>query len=62
MFRPNLAKYGRSFGQIYVNMDFLVDLLEERDGSLFAYEFKWNKSKVKVPKGFAQAYPRHRLM
>jgi uncharacterized protein len=34
-----------------------IDLLEERDGSLFAYEFKWNKSKVKIPKGFAQAYP-----
>ncbi len=36
-----------------------IDLLEEEDGKLKAYEFKWNpsKSKVKVPEAFAKAYP-----
>jgi len=34
-----------------------IDLLEEREGSLFAYEFKYKKSKVKIPKKFLSAYP-----
>ncbi len=36
-----------------------IDLIEERDASLSAYEFKWNPSKanVKLPDSFAKAYP-----
>ncbi|MCX6270754.1 MAG: ATP-binding protein [Bacteroidetes bacterium] len=33
-----------------------IDLIEEREGKLFAYEFKWNEGKVKIPKDFTEAY------
>lgn len=35
-----------------------IDLIEDRDGALHAYEFKWNpKAKASRPKEFASAYP-----
>ena len=35
-----------------------IDLIEDRDGALHAFEFKWSgKSKSKQPKSFAEAYP-----
>ena len=35
-----------------------IDYVEERNGVLHAFEFKWNSNKkVKVPKSFIQAYP-----
>lgn len=35
-----------------------IDYLEEYDGSLYAYEFKWNENaKVRFPKSFNDAYP-----
>ena len=35
-----------------------IDYIEERDGRLFAYEFKWNpKKKVRIPSTFTKAYP-----
>jgi predicted AAA+ superfamily ATPase len=35
-----------------------IDYIEEKDGHLFAFEFKWNPSaKVKQPKVFQTAYP-----
>ncbi|MFC0878554.1 ATP-binding protein [Saccharicrinis sp. FJH2] len=34
-----------------------IDWVEERDGSLFGYEFKWKESKVKIPKQWKNAYP-----
>ncbi len=36
-----------------------VDLIEEENGKMHAYEFKWNpkKANVKVPDSFAKAYP-----
>ena len=36
-----------------------IDYIEEEDGQLRAFEFKWNirKSKVKCPEAFASAYP-----
>ncbi len=35
-----------------------IDYIEERDGKLFAFEFKWNKkAKEKFPKTFLSAYP-----
>lgn len=35
-----------------------IDYMEEYDGQMFAYEFKWNASKTtKIPNDFAKAYP-----
>lgn len=34
-----------------------IDLVEERDGNLFAYEFKWNEKKTKIPVAWAKSYP-----
>jgi len=34
-----------------------IDLIEERDGKLFGFEFKWNsKKRIKPPKAFIEAY------
>jgi predicted AAA+ superfamily ATPase len=39
-----------------------IDYLEERDGKLFAYEFKWNKkASAKFPKTFSVNYPKAKL-
>ena len=53
------------YNQIYANTFFWrthqqqeIDYVEERDGNLFAYEFKWvAASKHKIPKSFKDAYP-----
>ena len=34
-----------------------VDWVEEREGSLFGYEFKWKEAKVKIPSQWKSAYP-----
>lgn len=34
-----------------------IDLIEERDGRLFAYEFKWQPRNVKAPKAWTDTYP-----
>ena len=34
-----------------------IDWVEERDGYLFGYEFKWKESKVKIPSQWRKAYP-----
>lgn len=34
-----------------------IDLVEEQNAVLSAYEFKWKEEKVKVPVAFAKAYP-----
>ncbi len=34
-----------------------IDLIEERDGKLFAYEFKWKADKAVVPAAWESAYP-----
>lgn len=34
-----------------------IDWVEERGGSLFGYEFKWNESKVKIPSQWKDNYP-----
>ena len=54
--------YSNSFAQSYfwrTKDQSEIDYLEEEDGSLSAYEFKWNpaKSKTKCPASFAAAYP-----
>ena len=35
-----------------------VDLVEERGGRLYGYEFKWRKTKMKPPKNWLVAYPK----
>ena len=34
-----------------------IDWVEEKDGSLFGYEFKWKEEKVKIPTQWKSAYP-----
>ena len=35
-----------------------IDYLEDRDGKIYAYEFRWIPSKkAKLPLSFAKAYP-----
>jgi len=55
----------RTYQSIYANVYFWrtydqqeVDLVEERDGKLFGYEFKWSQNKaVRPPKNWGSAYP-----
>ena len=36
-----------------------IDYVEEKDGTLSCYEFKWNtKTKFKFPKTFIDTYPK----
>jgi hypothetical protein len=34
-----------------------IDYIEERDGRLYAYEFKWKRDQAKFPLTFTRAYP-----
>lgn len=34
-----------------------IDLIEEREGQLFGFEFKYSKDKTKIPQEFLQTYP-----
>lgn len=34
-----------------------IDRIEEKDGKLHAFEYKWRKKKVKIPTQFSTAYP-----
>ena len=36
-----------------------IDYIEEEDGVLNAFEFKWKEQKVKFPNSFLEAYPDH---
>jgi len=55
------------YNEIYTNTYFWrthaqqeIDYIEERNGVLYAFEFKWNeKKKAKIPNTFAEAYPQH---
>lgn len=38
-----------------------IDFIEEREGKLFAYEFKWRGKHTKIPQDFAEAYPEHQF-
>jgi hypothetical protein len=54
-----------AYHNIYVNSYFWrttaqqeIDYIEEREGKIYAYEFKWNTYKrAKIPKTFIKAYP-----
>lgn len=36
-----------------------IDYIEEMDGVLHAFEFKWKDAKVRFPRSFQNAYPQH---
>ena len=36
-----------------------IDLIEEQNGIMNAYEIKWKENKVKFPNSFLEAYPQH---
>lgn len=38
-----------------------IDYIEEYDGTLHAFEFKWKEQKVKFPTSFLQTYPNHQM-
>ncbi|MFA5446166.1 MAG: ATP-binding protein [Candidatus Paceibacterota bacterium] len=57
------------YNNIYVNRYFWrtydqkeIDYIEERDGKLFAYEFKWKQNKEKRPTKFLDAYKNSEFM
>lgn len=60
MERVKKQAYDRSFGQNYfwrTKQQKEVDWVEENNGSIKGFEFKWNpKAKVKIPKKFEEAY------
>ncbi|TVR83642.1 MAG: ATP-binding protein [Chitinophagaceae bacterium] len=43
------------FWRIYNGKE--IDWIEERDGNLYGFEFKWREKKVKAPKLFTETYP-----
>ena len=53
--------YARSYAQLYfwrTHDQKEIDLIEDKDGRLTAFEFKWNeKQKTRMPSSFAQSYP-----
>lgn len=60
--RMKMLNYVGSFAQSWfwrTQQQQEIDYLEEEDGVLRAFEFKWNdrKSTTKVPKSFSSAYP-----
>ena len=59
--RMKKLEYDRSFASRYfwrTTAKKEIDLIEEEDGKITAYEFKWNpEENVSCPKSFAVAYP-----
>jgi len=55
----NNAKFGQfCFWRTCTQQE--IDFIEERDGILHAFEFKWNhRKKAKLPNSFKDAYPNH---
>lgn len=59
------AKKYLAYHNIYVNSYFWrttaqqeIDYIEERDGKIYAYEFKWSThKKAKISKTFVKSYP-----
>lgn len=47
--------YNKYFWRTYDQQE--IDLIEERQGKLFAYEFKWKEEDSKVPAAWARVYP-----
>ena len=59
--RMKFNEYNRTFAKSYfwrTEQQKEVDLIEELDGKLRAFEFKWDPKKiVKIPVQFTTAYP-----
>ena len=59
--RIKKAEYGKIRTNFYfwrTTQQQEIDLIEETDGKLAAFEFKWNeKAKAKFPKTFSGNYP-----
>ncbi|HFA48338.1 MAG TPA: ATP-binding protein [Bacteroidetes bacterium] len=59
--RRKYIKYHRLYRNVYfwrTTQQQEIDYIEEYDGKIIAYEFKWNpKRKVKFPRTFLKAYP-----
>lgn len=52
--------YCKSYAQIYFWRTLQqqeIDLVEEKDGRLTAFEFKWGNKKARMPRVFAETYP-----
>ena len=52
--------YCRNYAQLYfwrTQQQQEIDFIEELDGRLTAYEFKWKKTNAKMPKAFSDNYP-----
>lgn len=52
--------YSRNYAQLYFWRTLQqqeIDFIEELDGRLTAYEFKWKKTNAKMPKAFSDNYP-----
>lgn len=57
--RKKYNEYNMNFANMYFWRTYdkkEIDLIEEREGKLFAYEFKWNDKKTKIPKSFLADY------
>lgn len=58
--RVKRNSYMQSYAQMYfwrTQQQQEIDLIEEMDGKLTAYEFKWRKTNARIPKPFAENYP-----
>lgn len=59
--RVKRNSYSASYAQLYfwrTHDQQEIDLIEEQDGMLHTYEFKWNaKAKASLPKAFEKSYP-----
>ena len=58
--RVKRNSYMQSYAQMYfwrTQQQQEIDLIEEMDGRLLAYEFKWRKPTARIPKPFAESYP-----
>lgn len=57
--RIKKCSYDKIYGSRYFWRNYEgkeIDLLEEREGKLFAYEFKWSKASSRAPKDFMESY------
>ena len=63
--RMKVRKYNQAYGETYfwrTAQQQEIDYLEEKDGLINAFEFKWNsKERVRFPKTFIEAYPNSTL-
>lgn len=66
LFMERLKK--RAYQNIYANAYFWktwdrkeIDLVEEREGKLFGYEFKWGNKKIRALKEWKKTYPEAEL-